>query len=226
VVLAADDVPLLAPEALSDHLEKAGEGVPVRLKVQRGSQTLEVTVRSERPVFPKDFPEDEKRAMVGIEWERSGRYQVDHPGPLQQVTTSVRTMVNTFAALLTPSSDVKPQHLSGFVGIMRIYYVLFEDANGWRQAIWFSVILNVNLALLNLLPIPVLDGGHILLAIIEGLRRRPIPAKALALVQTACAVLIIGYIAYVTFFDVQDLPVPWGEKPGQIHFQAPAAPPP
>ncbi len=52
--------------------------------------------------------------------------------------------------------------------IVRIYYLLFESENGWKLALWFSVILNVNLAILNMLPIPVLDGGHIVLAIIEG----------------------------------------------------------
>jgi regulator of sigma E protease len=67
------------------------------------------------------------------------------------------------------------------------------------------VVLNVNLALLNLLPIPVLDGGHILLALIEAVRRRPVNMHVLEVVQTACAVVIIGFMIYIAFFDVQDL---------------------
>jgi len=59
---------------------------------------------------------------------------------------------------------------------------------------------------LNMLPIPVLDGGHIVLAIIESVRRKPVNMRVLEVVQTSCAVLIIGYMLYVTFFDVQDLP--------------------
>ena len=58
----------------------------------------------------------------------------------------------------------------------------------------------------NLLPIPVLDGGHIVLAIIESVRRKPVNMRVLEVVQTSCAVLIIGYMLYITFFDVQDLP--------------------
>ena len=46
-------------------------------------------------------------------------------------------------------------------------------------AVWFSVVLNVNLALLNLLPVPVLDGGHILLALIEAIRRKPVNIRLL-----------------------------------------------
>ena len=89
--------------------------------------------------------------------------------------------------------------------MLRVYYLMFENHDGWLMAFWFSVVLNVNLALLNLIPMPVLDGGHITLAIVEALRRRPVNARVLEIVQTACAVLIIGFMVYIAFFDVQDL---------------------
>ena len=76
-------------------------------------------------------------------------------------------------AVASPKSDVKLQHMSGPVMIVRIYYMLFEGENGWKLALWFSVILNVNLAILNMLPIPVLDGGHIVLALIEACAASP-----------------------------------------------------
>jgi regulator of sigma E protease len=112
------------------------------------------------------------------------------------------------------------QHLSGPVGIGRIYYLLFQSERGWQLALWFSVILNVNLAILNMLPIPVLDGGHILLAIIESVRRRPVSMRVLEVVQTSCAVVIIGYMLYITFFDVQDLPFV-RKKLDQLESQTP-----
>jgi regulator of sigma E protease len=68
----------------------------------------------------------------------------------------------------------------------------------------------VNLALLNLLPFPVLDGGHITLAIIEGIRRKPINVRVLEIVQTGCALLLISFMLYLTFYDVGDL---FGSKP-------------
>jgi len=107
---------------------------------------------------------------------------------------------------------------------MDVYYWLFNSEQGWRLAIWFSVLMNVNLALLNMLPIPVLDGGHILLAIIEGIRRRPISARIISGIQTGCAVLLIGFMVYIAFYDVQDLP--WKrskEKAVELKF-APKAP--
>jgi regulator of sigma E protease len=63
-----------------------------------------------------------------------------------------------------------------------------------------------------MLPIPVLDGGHIVLAIIEGIRRRPVSLRILEAVQTGCAVMIIGFMVYIFFFDVQDLFQGSGQK--------------
>ena len=83
---------------------------------------------------------------------------------------------------------------------------MFQSQYGWRLALWFSVILNVNLAILNMLPIPVLDGGHILLGLIESARRKPLNTRVLEYVQGFCTAVIIGVILYITFFDLQDLP--------------------
>ncbi len=224
ILREANGIRLWSPEALADIIEQAGEGTDIRLKIQRGKETLETTVRAEYPVYPPDFPKEDRRPLIGVVWESTGLWTVDHPGPMEQVVSSVNAMVSTFGALFSPKSDVKAHHLSGFVGIMRIYYILFESEHGWRHAIWFSVILNVNLALLNLLPIPVLDGGHILLALIEALRRKPVGTRLLFAVQNTCAVLLIGYMVYLTFFDVQDLP--WSrQKSPEIKFAPKAASP-
>jgi regulator of sigma E protease len=70
--------------------------------------------------------------------------------------------------------------------------------------LWFSVILNVNLALLNLLPLPVLDGGHITLALIEVIRRRPVSARIMNAIQSGFAILLIVFMVYIAFFDTGD----------------------
>ena len=96
------------------------------------------------------------------------------------------------------------QQLGGAVMIIRVYSNLFQDEDGWRRVLWFSVILNVNLALLNLLPLPVLDGGHITLSLIEAVRRRPVSAKILNCIQTGFAALLITFMVYIAFFDTGD----------------------
>jgi hypothetical protein len=88
-------------------------------------------------------------------------------------------------------------------------------AGDWR----FSVLFNVNLAILNLVPLPVLDGGHILIAIIEGVFRRPISLRVLEVIQTGCALILISFMLYVTFYDVGDLKGPDEPSGPQIDLQ-------
>ncbi|MHA3770944.1 RIP metalloprotease RseP [Verrucomicrobiota bacterium sgz303538] len=175
-------------------------GQPVALTIDRSGQKVESTIT---PVAAKPAKPDEEPlgADIGVEW---GKIELVHPGPWQQVVDAVMTIRNMVDALVSPKSDVKAQHFSGPVGIMKVYYQLFEVEQGWRLAIAFSVFFNVNLAILNMLPFPVLDGGHITLALIETVRRRPVNTRALEVVQTACAVALIGFMLYVTFFDVGD----------------------
>jgi len=206
LVLEIDDKPMLSMAGPSEYLSRTG-GRKVVLTIRRGSEILRVGVTPE-------IPEGSEVPMVGVLWDARGETALEYPTPWQMLAGSVRTMVSTLGAVLSPRSDIKAEHLSGPIGIMRIYYMLFEAPDGWRLALWFSVVLNVNLALLNLLPIPVLDGGHILLALIEKWRKRPIHHQILTAVQMCCALLLIGYMLYVTFFDLQDLPWISGDGDG------------
>ncbi len=216
---------IYSPETVSDVIRDHPDQ-PLDLVVKRRNKTFGVSVQ---PVMPEgvlnnpDIDEENKIPRLGIGWDRTGEMTLAHPSPFKQIKASVVAMTSSIGAVIDRKSDIKAQHLSGPVGIMRIYYLLFESDQGWRLAIWFSVVLNVNLALLNLLPIPVLDGGHITLAIVEGIRRKPVNVRVLNFIQSACALLIIGYMLYVTFYDVTDLPWKAARTPAQqeIKFSPP-----
>ena len=198
IIRGFNSTPIYHPVALADYIESHPND-PLSLDVQRSKQPLTIQVQ------PKVLP-GEKTARIGIQWDSGGIMSVGHPNPIEQVYHSVTSTLNTLGAVASPKSDVKLQHMSGPLGIARVYYMLFESDYGWQLALWFSVILSVNLAILNMLPVPVLDGGHIVLALIESAWRRPVNVRLLEIVQTGFAVLIIGYLAYITFYDVQDLP--------------------
>ena len=198
-ILEVNGTKLFHYSGLGEYIAEHGV-TPLVLKGQRNGQPLEVTVVPQVPLGATN-------AMVGIAWDvTGGKIEVSYPSISEQIDGSVDAMLSTFGALFSRKSDIKPQHLSGAVSIMNIYYRLFSNEQGWRLVLWFTVIININLALLNMLPIPVLDGGHITLAVVEWIRRKPISARFLNILQTGCAILIIGYILYITFYDVQDLP--------------------
>jgi len=200
IILGFNQTPIYNPIGLLEYISKHPNDQLV-LHVEREGARFDV------PVKPTLLPtEGEMKPRIGIQWDTAGKISIGHPNPIEQIYDSVTSTLKTIGAVASPKSDVKLQHLSGPVGIGRIYYLLFQSERGWQLALWFSVILNVNLAILNMLPIPVLDGGHIVLAIIESVRRKPVNMRVLEVIQTSCAMLIIGYMLYVTFFDVQDLP--------------------
>ena len=215
-ILSVDGKPLFHFGGLEDYLETKPA---VTLLVQRGiGDPFPVQAKAEVPVSGSDG----KPSLGILNWE--DKWTLQHPGAIEQVKSSVSAMFETFGALFARGSDIKPQHLGGAVKILEVYHRLFASEQGWRLALWFSVLMNVNLAVLNLLPIPVLDGGHILLAIVEGIRRKPISVRIIGAIQTSCAVLLIAFMVYIAFYDVQDLP--WKrsskEKPVPVLFAPPA----
>ncbi len=173
---------------------------PVLLSIQRGQKKLDYSLLAVKPSSPTNAP-----PILGImNFIGDTNVTLIHPNPLEQVKDSAAQVFSTIGALFAPKSQIGVQQLGGAVMIIRVYSNLFEDENGWLRVLWFSVILNVNLALLNMLPLPVLDGGHITLALIEVIRRRPVSARILNTIQTGFMVLLIGFMIYIAFFDAGD----------------------
>jgi regulator of sigma E protease len=173
---------------------------PVTLGIARGTGTLTVTLAAEKPLSPTN-----SAPVFGItSWEDRASTALIHPTPWEQIEGSVNQIAGTLQALFSRKSDVGVQQLGGAVMIIRVYTNLFEAPDGWRLVLWFSVVMNVNLALLNMLPFPVLDGGHITLAILEQIRRRPVSGAILNYFQTACAMALIAFMLFIAFFDTGD----------------------
>jgi len=128
-------------------------------------------------------------------------YRLTHPDPFTQIWEQVVVTFRTLGSLLNPRSDIGLDKLSGPVGIVNV----FVEAVGYglRSVVWFAILININLAILNLMPIPVLDGGHILFATIGRIRGKALPAQFVMSAQSIFIVLLFSMILYVTFFDVR-----------------------
>lgn len=188
-------------QEIQDHPD-----TPLVLTVLRNGTEIEKSIVLAKPIGME-------KAMLGVKWDPMT--SIVHLSPWDQITVSIDTMGNMISALFSRKSDIGLQHMSGPLGIMRLYYTLFESEHGWKYALWFSVVLNVNLALMNLLPMPVLDGGHITIALIEKIRGREISGKVIGTIQSGCAIVLISFMLYVSFFDLQDY------KPGASKAKPP-----
>ena len=76
---------------------------------------------------------------------------------------------------------------------------------GFLYLLQFTALLSLNLGLINLLPVPMLDGGHLILLIIEGITRRRMPPKALQYIQMTGMAILLFIFLYATFHDVTRL---------------------
>ena len=200
VALDGDKIYSVIPVVYAEDLMTNGPIKPMSLTIRRGAQQFVKVLLPERPVKPA-----RSGPSLGIDaWQGDMSVKLVFPGPFEQIREGAGQIFATLGTVFSHKSDIGVQQLGGAVMIIRLYANLFESEHGWRQVIWFSVIINVNLAMLNLLPFPVLDGGHVALALIEVVRRRPVSARILQYLQTACAVVLIGFMLFIAFFDTGD----------------------
>lgn len=161
------------------------------LVVGRGTELVELKVPADRP---KDTP-----AWFGAVYRTS--FGLKHTNPFSQLASQVVMTVRTLWSLIHPNSDIGISKLSGPIGIGKIYWDASEA--GFRYVLWIAILVNVNLAIFNLLPIPVLDGGHMLFATIGRLRGKALPVNFIAAAQSVFIVLLFTMIIYVSVFDVR-----------------------
>ena len=189
-LVALDGQKIWNPAAVKAAVESGRETLTFGVEDGQG-RVRTVSLRPEQALNRKD-------RMIGVVWKPSD-IQITRPTPQEQVGSAAGLVFRTLRALISPASNVGVQHLSGPLGIFeRLVSLLQTDP---RLVLYFSVILNVNLAVLNLLPIPVLDGGHILFSLIEALRRRQLRAKTVERIQTAFVILLAGFFLLVTYHD-------------------------
>lgn len=158
------------------------------LTLVRGGRPVEIRVPADRPKDTTPFLGAGFRTTFGLV----------HTNPVEQLVSQIRMTLRVFVSLIQPQSDIGISKLSGPVGIGRIYW----DASkaGIRYVLWLAILVNVNLAIFNLLPIPVLDGGHMLFATIGKLRGRALPMNFIAATQSVFIVLLFSMMIYVTVF--------------------------
>ena len=192
--------------------EQATNEKAFALLYQRQAQTSLVSI------IPKAiFVEGniKKRFMLGI---RSGvMHVVADPAPLKRSVAqsasfagaetwrNLSLIVNFISRIVT--GDISFRALGGPVAIGRVAYHSFQ--NSFYSFFSMMAFISLNLFFLNLLPIPMLDGGHLLFFSIEGLLRRPVNVKKLLIAQQFGAVLLISFMGFALFNDIYNWLKAW-----------------
>jgi len=201
-VISFAGVPIASRDQFIDLIRKCG-GQTNEIQVERDGKRMALSVT---PTIDPSTKIGRIGVMLGTDSTQVYIVQKPGPSPLEQVRDVFDKTFETLGALVhSRETGVGAKDLSGPIGI---FSMLASQVNtDYRLALSFLVLLNINLAIINLLPIPVLDGGHILMAVIEKIRRRPLHIKLVERVTTCFVVLLLSFYLYVTFFDIKRIPL-------------------
>jgi regulator of sigma E protease len=221
ILTRIDDEPIQTQATVPDHIARTKDA-PVTLTYLRGGAEATLTATPRPGVNPAT---QTPGYLLGIVLTPSLTLATTHTPPLRQVANVVARTWSTLASLVSPRSDIGLNKMSGPIGIGKL---LLQTAKyDYISLLSAVVLINVSLAIFNLLPIPVLDGGHIVFATIEKLRGRPLPPRLIMTMQSVFMLLLFSMILYVSFFDVrrslpQSKPAP--SQPAQPAAAATPAP--
>ena len=162
-------------------------------------------------VVPEKLPEGQGKYIIGVTLSKfviSVPMWMQYRNPVDQIKSDVRSVSRVLSALVAPKQKGETgrvaKALSGPVMIVSLMWMTI--LSGLSGALAFVRFLNINLAILNLLPLPVLDGGHVVFALWRALFRREIPAKVVNGLVNVFAVLLITVFVLITFRDLWSLP--------------------
>jgi regulator of sigma E protease len=163
---------------------------PITLTV--GGQEYPILIQKTKLSESKSYP------SIGIELTETR--MLVHTNPFRQIQQGIQTTILTLGSFMAPTSDVHFKNMMGPPGILDALHTSAQY--DLRFLLWLVIIININLAVFNLLPIPILDGGIIALTLFEAIFRRKIAIKLLAGIQLTFMCLFLGLILYVSFFDI------------------------
>jgi len=194
--------PVFSTEHFSEMIKQYKEqDIPIKVSrfVQGKREIVSLTVTPQ-------YDEVTKRVRVGLMWNRAAvdADTVIKPLPSEQMKDHATAIFRVLKALTTPQqAKAAASAVGGPVAIIISYWYIVKTSI--MLAIWFTGLLNVNLAILNLLPIPVLDGGHIMFSLWEMVTRRPAHPKVVNALVNVFVILFIMFAIFISYRDVDRL---------------------
>ncbi len=193
-ILAVNGHPVRWWHEMGDYVI-ASPGIPLELLVLRGEDTLTVTV------VPEPMPDDPTKGFLGVVAPTRTRRLSLFEGAAKAWDRSVRAAGQVVGGLVKLfRREVSTRELGGPVLIGK---VIGESAEvGAFPFLSLLALISINLGLLNLLPLPVLDGGHVVFLLLEILARRRLPLRIQAAIHTVGLAALLLLMLYLTVQDI------------------------
>jgi regulator of sigma E protease len=202
VITAINSMPVYRWDQIAEGVA-ASKGQPLILSVKRDAQSLSFTITPEARVSKNLFGEKVDGFAVGV--ASAGELVTEYFGPLQAVVKGTeqtwKVIELTFMSLVKMAQRVVPMDSVG--GPIMIADMAGKMAeSGGASFLAFIALISINLGVLNLLPVPVLDGGHLVFFFMELIFRRPVPQKVREYAQQIGMVLLLGLMVLAFYNDI------------------------
>ena len=147
----------------------------------------------------RQFESQENTLILGAVLQ--DRVVIYNPSPIQQFLDVLSDTWRTFSGLF--SGKLNPKFVAGPVGIVQIVH--YSWTIGVKEALYWMSVISLSLGFMNLLPLPVLDGGHIVFSVVELFTKRPVKAKTMERLIIPFVGLLIVFFIYITYQDITRL---------------------
>jgi regulator of sigma E protease len=199
---AIDGTPIGSWEEMAAAISKS-EGSPLVLTVARGESLLEVAITPTLRPAQNIFGEPVDRYVIGI--SAAGDFETQRLNPFQALYESIHrtyyfTKLTVVSVVKLIQGTVSAKTLGGPIMIAEMAGQQAKE--GAWNLVTFIALLSINLAILNILPIPVLDGGHLLFFAIEAVTGRPVNTKVREVAQQAGIFLLLLLMILVFYNDI------------------------
>lgn len=184
-------------------------GEPVTLVVRRGDHTVTVVAQPRITEIKDPFGNVHKTPVLGIVADAGATEVVSH-GPLSAVGAAVRETGEMVSTTLTGLGQMLAgtRQTDELGGPLRIAKGAGQAAKlGLSSVVFYTILLSINLGLINLFPVPMLDGGHLLFYAVEALKGSPLGAKAQEYGFRVGLILVFALMLLATRNDLVDLRV-------------------
>ncbi|MCC6826630.1 MAG: RIP metalloprotease RseP [Novosphingobium sp.] len=182
-------------------------GRSITLTVKRDGRELQVPVRIGLAVERDRFGNEARIGRIGI---AAGKVEVLRVGPVEAVSLGAQQSLGVMKMMVTGigqifSGERSVRELGGPIKIAK--YSGEQFSLGWQQFVTFVALISINLAFINLLPIPALDGGHLALYAAEAVRRKPLGLRSQEWAFRTGLALVLALMLFVTLNDLATLPI-------------------
>jgi regulator of sigma E protease len=188
---------------------------PLNFTVERQGRELQLSATPTPKTERDSFGNEAKIGVLGVTGNSIGLKKVE---PERLFSTAISQTVDTLQMIMVTLGQVVTgeRSVKEMGGPLKIAQISGQQASlGWLPFFWLMTVVSINLGFINLLPIPLLDGGHLLFYLVEGVRRKPLRPEAQEWAFRTGLAALLALMIFVTLNDLASFGV-WTKLGGLI----------